>query len=84
MSLRLRDTKGKLGKHMLSLEPEKSTFMLQDGGNDNIEIYSTKMIFNNAASGTLHFEKNYVEPINFSFDTINLVEWVEGAPSMSN
>ena len=39
LSLRLRDTKGKLGKHMLSLEPEKSTFMLQEGGNDNIEIY---------------------------------------------
>ena len=32
----------------------------------------------------MHFEQDYVKPIDFSFDTINLVEWVDGAPSMTN
>ena len=67
----------------MSLEPEKSTFLLKDGGNDNVEVYSTKMIFNNAASGTLNFENNYVKPINFAFDTMNLVDWVDGHPKMT-
>ena len=83
LSIRLRDKKGKLGKRTLSLEPEKSTFLLKDGGNDNVEVYSTKMIFNNATSGTLNFENNLIKPIDFAFDTINMVEWVDGAPSMT-
>ena len=50
--------------------------------NDNYEVYTTKMIFNNAASGTLNFENDLVPPINFSFDTMNMVDWVDGDPSM--
>ena len=52
LSLRLRDNKGYLGKHKLSLEPEKSTFKLMDGGDDNIEIYSTKLIFNKSGDAS--------------------------------
>ena len=77
LSLRLRDKKGKLGKRTLSLELEKSTFLLKDGGNDNNEVYSTKMVFNNKASGTLNFENNLIKPIDFAFDNINLVDWVD-------
>ena len=55
-----------------------------DKGDDYFEIYSTKLIFNNESSGTLHFEKDQVDPINFSFDTVNFVEWVEGSPTMPN
>ena len=52
-------------------------------GNDNFEVYTTKTIFNNAASGTLNFENDLIKPINFAFDTINLVDWVDGGPSMT-
>ena len=68
----------------MSLEPEKSTFLLNNVENDNFEVYTTKMIFNNAASGTLNFENDLIKPINFAFDTINMVDWVDGDPSMTS
>ena len=82
LNIRLKDQKGKWGKRNLSLEPEKSTFLLNDVENDNFAVYTTKMIFNNEASGTLNFENDLVPPINFSFDTLNMVDWVNGEPSM--
>ena len=60
LTLRLKDKKGKWGKRNLSLEPEKSTFLLNNVENDNYEVYTTKMIFNNAASGTLNLENDLV------------------------
>ena len=84
LKLRLKNKKGAVGLHRLSLEPDNSTFALKDKDDDYFETYSTNLIFNNESKGTLHFEKNQVGPINFEFDTINLVEWVKGCPTMPN
>ena len=56
LNLKLKDRKGKWGKRQLSLEPEKGTFLLNDVKNDNYAVFSTKLIFNNEASGTSIFK----------------------------
>ena len=82
LNISLKDRKGTWGKRNLSLEPENSTFLFNGVEDNNFAVFTTKVIYNNEARGTLKFKNDLVPEINFSFDTLNMVDWENGVPSM--